>query len=70
MFLLKDKTEIIFYRNKIQENIDFFRTNKGEKQLDYALTGEYRIGNNEVNKEVLGSDPIKIKRNRKKCLKY
>lgn len=51
MFLLKDKTEIIFYRNKIQENIDFFRTNKGEKQLDYALTGEYRkgIGKNEVN---------------------
>lgn len=56
MFLLKDKTEIIFYRNKIQENIDFFRTNKGEKQLDYALTGEYRkgIGKNEVNNSLSG----------------
>ncbi len=56
MFLLKDKTEILFYRNKIQENIDFFRTNKGEKQLDYALTGEYRkgIGKNEVNNSLSG----------------
>lgn len=56
MFLLKDKTEIIFYRNKMQENIDFFRTNKGEKQLDYALTGEYRkgIGKNEVNNSLSG----------------
>ena len=56
MFLLKDKTEIIFYRNKIQENIDFFRTNKGEKQLDYALTGEYRkgIGKNEVKNSLSG----------------
>lgn len=56
MFLLKDKTEIIFYRNKIQDNIDFFRTNKGEKQLDYALTGEYRkgIGKNEVNNSLSG----------------
>lgn len=56
MFLLKDKTEIIFYRNKIQENIDFFRTNKGEKQLDYALTGEYRkgTGKNEANNSLSG----------------
>lgn len=56
MFLLKDKTEIIFYRNGIQDNIDFFRTNKGKKQLDYALTGEYRkgTGKNEVNNSLSG----------------
>lgn len=56
MSLLKDKNEIIFYRNRIQENVDFFRTNKYEKQLDYALTGEYRkgVGKNEVNNSLSG----------------
>lgn len=56
MFLLKDKSEIIFYRNKIQENIDFFKSNRGKKQLDYALTGNYRkgVGKNEVNNSLSG----------------
>lgn len=56
MFLLKDRAEIIFYRRQIQENIDFFRTNRGQKQLDYALTGKYRrgTGKNEVNNSLSG----------------
>lgn len=56
MFLLKDKTEIIFYRGKIQENIDFYRVRNGEKQLDYALTGDYKRGEgkDEVNNSLSG----------------
>lgn len=56
MFLLKDKSQIIFYRNKIQENIDFFRSNKGQKLQDYALTGDYRkgVGKNEINDSLSG----------------
>lgn len=45
-WLLCDKDEILFHRDEIQYNIDYFKGmyNHGEDKLDYALTGEYNHG--------------------------